>query len=293
MTLAYHRPRDAAEALALLAATEGRGSDRPSAMRLPLAGGTQLNSAESRNLDFEAVDLSALLPRGVSRSEGGIAIGAGTSFQELVDSPETPSALRAAAAGMRDRNIRNRATIGGNLGADKACSSLVPVLLAFDADLLLLDGRRLSLEKWLDLPPGPAGRNVITSLNIAIDNKIRVAYARWSRVAADLAILGAAAAYRIEGDRIRGLRLVLGGVSAHARRHGTLEAAFEGSPLPPRADIEALVSGLDGHGRPFVSPRDDARGSAVFKRSRISSLVAEVLLGALAADGTQSTEARR
>ena len=293
MTLAYHRPRDAAEALALLSATGSPGSGRPAPTRLPLAGGTQLNAAESRDLDFEAVDLVSILPRGLSRKGGNLAIGAGTSFQELVDSPETPPALRRAAAGMRDRNIRNRATLGGNIGADKACSSLLPVLLVLDAELLLLDGRHIGLGEWLELPPGAGGRCVIASVNIALDDRLRVAYARWSRVAADLAILGAAAAYRIDGGRIRGLRLALGGVAAHARRHPSLEAAFEGAPLPPRADIEARVSGLDGDGRPFVSPRDDARGSADFKRARIASLVSEVLLGASAPGGAVTTEARK
>ena len=270
MTTAFHRPRDAAEALALL---EGTG-------RLPLGGGTQLNSSESRSLRYEAVALEGLLPRGIGRAGTALSIGASTTFQDILDSKEAPFALKEAARGMADRNIRNRATVGGNLGADKSCSSLVPALLALDARLTLLDGRSLRLEKWLELAPGRQGRSVIASVVLEPRKGLRAGYARWSRVACDIAILGAAAAFFDQDGIVRGLRLALGGVAAHARRFPALEAAFEGKVLPTREGIEGLVSGGDPSGHPYVSPIDDLRASAAFKRSRIASLVADAFANA-------------
>lgn len=287
MTTAFHRPRDAAEALTLLA-------EKAAAPRLPLAGGTQLNSLESRNLAYEAVALEELLPRGVAREGATIVMGAACTFQEILDAPHAPAILKSAARGMVDRNIRNRATVGGNLGADKSCSSLVPVLLAVDAGLELLDGRRLRLEDWLALPAGPGGRGVISRVLVELRKDSMAGYARWARVSCDLSVLGAAASFRLDGGRVRGLRLVLGGVAPHARRAATLEAAFEGRPLPSRDAIEAMVAGAAPSGSPHLSPIDDERGSAAFKRSRIAALVAEALLDARPIDeAALAAEVRR
>ncbi|MDA8410041.1 MAG: FAD binding domain-containing protein [Treponema sp.] len=294
MTVAFHKPRDAAEALALLSgvdeapgaddADRAKGADGKgaggikSARRLPLAGGTQLNSSESRNLAVEAVALDGLVPKSVERQGSATIIGAMTTFQELIDSPMVPPILAAAARGMVDRNIRNRATVGGNLGADKSCSSLIPVLLALDVDLLLLDGRRVRLEDWLELPSEPKGRGIISKISMGGREGWLSGYARWSRVSADLSVLGAAAAYRLERNTVRDLRLVLGGVAAHARRFPALEAAFEGLPLPDRSAIEALVVGHDGSGASYFSTIDDARGSAAFKSFRMAVLIADAIL---------------
>ncbi|MEI6385889.1 MAG: FAD binding domain-containing protein [Spirochaetota bacterium] len=274
MVTTFHRPKDSAEALSLLAGA---------ADRLALAGGTQLLSSESRGLGFSAVAVSAILPGEIDRLASGLSIGAAVTFQQLVDSPSLPASLRKAALGMVDRNIRNRATVGGNLGADKSCSSLIPPLLALDSSLELLDGRRLPLEDWLGLLPGPAGRGTVSRVLVPLRSGTKAGYARWSRVSCDIAILGAALAFRMEGGLVKGLRLVLGGVSAHSRRFPAIEALFEGRALPDRDAIEAAVA-------PLLSPIDDVRGSARFKRSRISGLVSEAFLEATEVTAMEATK---
>ena len=292
MTVGFHKPRDSAEALALLSDAEGGGAKPGAPRKLALGGGTQLNSPESRELLVEAVALEGLVPRNIERKGSSTIIGAMTTFQELIDSPQLPAILVAAARGMVDRNIRNRATIGGNLGADMSYSSLIPPLLALDADLQLLDGRKLRLENWLELSSEPKGRGVISKIIVSMKEGRVSGYARWSRVSSDLSVLGVAAAYRLEKGAIRGLRLVLSGIATHARRSPTIEAAFEGMPLPDRADIETLVAGVDASGKPYFSPLDDARGSAAFKGFRMAVLIADAILfarpdeaGQLSAEG--------
>jgi len=272
------RPRDGAEALALLRSEPGA---------LALAGGTQLLSAEFRDRPFVAVALAGFLDTAITTAaDAGLHLGAGASFQDLLDSPLVPELLRRAAAGMATRNVRNRATLGGNLGADKSCSSLIPPLLCLDARLLLLDGRSLSLGDWLALEAGSGGRPLIASIDIAAPSSLLGGYARWARVSCDLSVLSAAASYRLEGGRVRGLTLVLGGMGAHARRFPALEALFEGKALPGREAIEALVA-------PRLSPISDQRGSADFKRLRMAGLVSEALLEAAPlVFPAKSTEAR-
>ena len=55
---------------------------------------------------------------------------------------------------MVNRNTRNRATLGGNLGADKSCSSLIPILIVLGAEVEIVSPyapspRRMGLEAWL------------------------------------------------------------------------------------------------------------------------------------------------
>ncbi|HOZ73474.1 MAG TPA: FAD binding domain-containing protein, partial [Spirochaetales bacterium] len=108
MVKEYYRPESLGEALDLLA--------RPGA--LALAGGTYALAFEARDKPERVVDLASVLPRAVEAKGGALSIGAGATFQELIESEAIPSAIKAAAATMSNRNTRNRATVGGNLGAN-------------------------------------------------------------------------------------------------------------------------------------------------------------------------------
>lgn len=235
-----------------------------------LAGGTQILSSEFRDREFVAVDAGRLLPRGLERTPEGLTrIGAGALFQDLADSPLMPRILRDAALGMANRNVRNAATVGGNLGAARSCSSLVPALLVLDARVRIhgsADTRPLS--DWLAEPSG-----IVTWVEIPASPGLRAAYARWSRTACDLSVLTCAVSYRPQDGTIRDVRIACGGLDANSRRFPELERLFEGRPLPNRDMAAAQVA-------PLLKPIDDLRGSAAFKRLRAAELVAEALLAA-------------
>jgi putative selenate reductase FAD-binding subunit len=277
----YYKPKDIDDALAALAA--------PSAVAL--AGGTFLLAGSLRGGGPElgrVVDLFELLPRGISRAAdspvgspaeagtpaasgnpaaasaagagAGWLIGAGTTFQELIDTAEAPACLKAAALSMANRNTRNRATVGGNLGANKSCASLVPILLALGASVEYrvrgVPAARKPLEAWLAAPEG------------LVLNVIVPAQPAGSRVAALRAT--AAVRYALEGGRVVGLRVAMGGFGPHAGLRPDLAALFEGKPLPPKAEIEAAAG-------PLLAAKADQRGSAEYKRARGATLLADAL----------------
>lgn len=275
----YYKPKDIDDALAALAA--------PGAVAL--AGGTFLLAGSLRGAGPEiarAVDIFGLLPRGVTKLEGaasagtpaasgsaadgGWIVGAGTTFQELIDAAEAPACLKSAALSMANRNTRNRATVGGNLGANKSCASLVPILLALDASVeyrVRGGGAALKpLEAWLAAPEGLV-LNVIVPAQPAGS---RVAALRASRTACDLATATAAVRYALEGGKVVGLRVAMGGFGPHAGLRPDLAALFEGKPLPPEAEIEAAAG-------PLLAARADQRGSAEYKRARGAALLADAL----------------
>lgn len=73
-------------------------------------------------------------------AEGGIAIGAMTTIQALMSSPvvrEKYSVLAEAAAGIGGPELRNVATIGGNLAGALPCADLPPALITLGAKVKL------------------------------------------------------------------------------------------------------------------------------------------------------------
>jgi probable selenate reductase FAD-binding subunit len=244
-----------------------------------LAGGTCLLAGDFRDKPESVIDVGSALPGSIESSGGELALGAAATFQELAESGAAPRFLAEAALTMANRNTRNRATLGGNLGADKSCSSLLPILLALEAEVEVISPsspgpERLRLEDWLrGREAGSRAGDLVCRIFAPVDAALRASYRRWNRVACDLSVLGAAAAYRLEGGRLRGLRLALGGLGPRARRFPEIEALFEGSPLPAREAVEEAVA-------PLLDPIDDLRASAAFKRLRASQLAADAILGA-------------
>ncbi len=84
-----------------------------------LAGGTEVvPQLEDGLLEADTlVDISGLLPRGISRTR----IGAGATLAELEESEEIPSVLREACRLAASPQLRNMATIGGNLLQSTRC----------------------------------------------------------------------------------------------------------------------------------------------------------------------------
>jgi probable selenate reductase FAD-binding subunit len=251
-----------------------------------LAGGTFLLAGDYRDKPESVVDVGPALPRGIEASGDFVSIGAGATFQDLAEeghgavSHLIPRCLVDAALTMVNRNTRNRATLGGNIGADKSCSSLLPILLVLDAEIEVASPaapspRRVSLELWLAERDQGAARSADLVLRVIVPTpKGRyAAYRRWNRVSCDLSVLGAAAAYELEGGRVSKLRIALGGLGPKSRRFPRLERLFENSPLPGRGEIEAAVA-------PLLEPISDLRASAAFKRLRESQLIADAIVDA-------------
>jgi len=123
-----------------------------------LAGGTDMmiqlrsqNGSPIRLVDITRIpELS-----GIEQRNGGIWIGALTTMSQLAASPlilgKIP-VLAKAAASVGSPQIRNRATIGGNLCHASPCADTVPPLVALNAALQLRSRRgirQLSVEDFV------------------------------------------------------------------------------------------------------------------------------------------------
>ena len=263
MSLGFHRPTSVRQALELRAEL-GLGA-------LVLAGGTEINLKHHPAEPEQLISLADLELAGVgSTADGGLVIGATTTFQELLDAAQTPAPLERAARNLVNRNVRNMATVGGQLAAGKSCGDLIPCLVALDARVLLATlAGSASVDVLTYVATKPEG--LIVGVEISQPTPRRgVGLANFTRSANDLSVLTAAASMARGTSGVEQPILALGGIAPTVVRLGGVEQALAGSPLPDRSTIHALVAAA-------VTPIDDLRGSAAFKRKLAAELAADVL----------------
>jgi carbon-monoxide dehydrogenase medium subunit len=137
-TFAYARPTRLDEAVALLA-DGGLDTVRP------LAGGTDLiiRLRDGTIRPRTVVDLKGLaeLDTGITETDdGGLRIGARTVMTDITEHPRIRRDFRALADGaavVGSVQIRNRATLAGNIGNASPAADTVPALLVYGARVVV------------------------------------------------------------------------------------------------------------------------------------------------------------
>jgi CO/xanthine dehydrogenase FAD-binding subunit len=251
---------------------------------LVLAGGTDLMVGASADLGPGPVlDISRVAElKGVALDGDAIVIGGGTTWSELVaaDLPRGFAGLKAAALEVGSIQIQNRGTIAGNLCNASPAADGAPPLLTLGAELEIQasDGRRrLALDAFITgnrktlLQPG----ELVTAIRIPR----RLAEGRstflklGSRRFLVISIVSVAALLVADGNRITEARVAVGACSAVAKRLPELEAALVGRAVD--ADLRNAVKTEHVAG---LSPIDDVRGTAAYRKDAALQLVREALL---------------
>jgi xanthine dehydrogenase molybdopterin binding subunit/xanthine dehydrogenase small subunit len=198
-----------------------------------------------------------------------------TAVEEAVAEEYPPLAkmLRVFAS----RQIRSRATLGGNLATASPIGDSAPVLVALDAALVLAAPgaeRTVPLADFFTgyrttvLRPDEIIREIVLPRGPGAGLTRRADFLKVSkRRELDISIV--AAAFRIDCDAagvVRQARIAYGGVAASTRRARRAEAALEGRTLEAAAPAVAEI--LRGEFQPI----DDARAGAEYRRELVVSL---------------------
>jgi len=244
-----------------------------------LGGGTWLNSgiaageaAPVAGAPLALVSLEHLGLDFVEWRSGALHIGAAATFQQVMDAPGVPEALRQAVAATASRTLRSMITVGGELGHCPADSVLIPVLAALGAQVRIAGGRSLAVEEYRSArAAGPVGL-IVEVLASDADGPCAVAsVARTSHGRRSLVIAVAAASLH---PRVARVRIVASDCRGQVLRLGDAEEELEGSELPPKDRIEKLV-------RAAFWPTSDIHASTECKRY-LAGVHAADLLHALA-----------
>jgi CO/xanthine dehydrogenase FAD-binding subunit len=120
-------------------------------------GGTDLmveiNFGRKRPEAVIAIDRIAEL-RDLS-ANGAVTMGAGVTFTAMLDRDCGSVALREAARTVGSPQIRNAATIGGNVATSSPAGDALPVLAALDATVQLRSRRATRSVRFADFMTGP------------------------------------------------------------------------------------------------------------------------------------------
>jgi carbon-monoxide dehydrogenase medium subunit len=267
---AVARPTDVDGALAAIA-DGGPGTKL-------LAGGTDLliqlrfGALHPRAL----VDLSGVTSlRVLDSSDGGLRIGAGATISDIELSPDVVArfpALREAAETLGSRQIRNVATVAGNICHSSPSAEFAPPLIALRAvaHIRSVAGERsVPLE---DFAVGP-GQNVLepgemlTEIRLpAPPQQTGAAYDCLKiRKIMDIAVVSAAAAITLDGLGVcDDVRLVLGAVAGVPLRATRAEQMLRGQRLTPEVlQAAARVAGDE------AEPITDVRATREYRQAMI------------------------
>ena len=207
--------------------------------------------------------------RQVTDEGSSILVGAAVTTHEVMrDALVTANVpLLSQAAGLvADPAIRHRGTFGGSCAHADPSGDMPTVASALDAEFVVA---------------GPGGRRTVPASSFFVDffttavgpDEVLVAvrlpkmpgwgshYEKFHRTAQAWAIVGVAAAVKVEGGTITGAKVALTNMGSTPIRATSVEAALIGAPATAEAIGAASASAADG-----TSPTTDTHADAEFRK---------------------------
>jgi len=277
-----HRPATWQEALAVKAA-------HPDA--LPIAGGTDV--MVEINLDRHRPESIIDLTRIPELTEWGledgtVRVGGGVTYARIIDElGDRLPGLAMASRTVGSPQIRNRGTVGGNLGTASPAGDAHPPLLAADAVVELASAsgtRRIPVREFFTGPKRSAMRK--DELIAAFLVRPSEGGQQFSKVGTRNAMVIAVCSFAIDVDHAR--RRVGTGIgsagptpltAAEAERFVEAELDWEGR----RPLSEAALARFGDLVAAAAKPIDDIRGTAAYRRHALAVLARRCLAWAWAA----------
>lgn len=272
----YHRPRDLAQTVEILARSGKRAR--------VIAGGTDIlprrPGVKKIGSFTHLVDVSSLGLNYIKNENDHIRIGAATDVNTIGGCPLFASgpylALSEAADAHSTTTIKNRATVGGNLCNASPCADLALPLLVLEAVLVAAgpEGEReIPIESFFKGANYMALDTDEVLLEIRIPQypeKAGTAFFKLRRqqAAVDMAVVNTAAFLICSKGRCEAARIALGAVAPISFRAKKSESVLVGAKLSAEIIQKAAETAAEE-----ASPIDDVRSTAVYRKNMIRVLV--------------------
>jgi CO/xanthine dehydrogenase FAD-binding subunit len=275
----YHRPRTLAEAFDLMEKFKGRAKY--------IAGGTDI-MVRIRQKVLQPEALISL--RGIGdlygiRKGEGVSLGGGTLIREIERDEGIAGSypgLTQAARVLANPQVRNVATLAGNLGNAAPSADCAPPLLVLDARLTAAGPggtREIPIDGFFTGPgrtclePG----EILTRIFLPPREKHSgMAFLKTGRVNQDIAVVNASALLVMEGGVCRKCRIAVGAVAPIPLRLKGIEKIMEGEEIHP-----ALLERVGEMVEQEVSPITDVRSTEEYRRVLSGVLVKRAIRQAM------------
>jgi CO/xanthine dehydrogenase FAD-binding subunit len=282
-SFSFHRPSTLAEAVDMLTSF--------GASAKLLAGGTDLlvNMKLGKLKPDQLIDLENLAELTASASNGDtLELGAGLKASAIAGGLNgiVPAALAKGAGALGSPQVRNRATIGGNLATARPAADMCVPLLALGASVVLMgpEGeRQVELSEFFQGPglTSMAAGEVLTKALVAKQQPgWGSGYSKLGlRKALEISLVNVAGwlSLQDDGKTIKEGRVSLGAVAPTPVLSPGAAQALAGAPADEKT-FAAAAAAAAADARPI----DDHRGSAEYRRDMVAVLTRRCLARALA-----------
>ena len=258
-----------------------------------LAGGTDLLPQMKNGvlMPKRVIDLSGVARVKILESDAkGLRIGAAVPARQLEQDPRVRAgyvSVAESAALVGSLQVRNLATVGGNLCNAAPSADMAPPLVALEAQAVIAGPhgeRRVALSDFFTgvrttvLGPDELLVEIVAP---APGPHSGGSYIRHTpRRELDIAVVGVASQVTLANGVCAKARIALAAVAPTPVRATTAEAALEGRPLTPELIERAAELAAQG-----ATPISDQRGSEDFRRHLVRILTRRTLTAALARAG--------
>lgn len=269
----YSEPATLDEAVTLLRTCSGQAS--------LIAGGTDLMVQMKEHIRQPDRVISILKIPGMDNfsydEHNGLMLGALVTTRAVETSSVTQThyaSLARAATDFASIQVRNRATVVGNVCRASPSADTLPPLIADGAVLQIYgpEGRRRSTVEDFCTGPGKTTLRtgeIVTHIRIpapaANTGKAYIKHGR--RAQMELATVGVAVTLTLEGGNCKAISIVLAAVAPTPLRARAAEALLRGKPITTAA-IAAVAQAASDEARPI----GDVRASAEYRRDMVKVL---------------------
>ena len=208
--------------------------------------------------------------------QSGLRIGALTTVRGIdadraVIRQHYPALLQAGSL-LASEQIRNLATVGGNLCNAAPSADFAPPLMALGgvAHLVGPSGeRQIPLENFFQGPGSTvlAADELLQAVSLPVPVGTAVYLRHTPRALMDIAVVGVAIWAEFEADVCRAARIILGAVAPVPFRATDAEALIVDKPLTPSLIEQAAQAAAQE-----CQPIDDIRSSAAYRRRMVAVL---------------------
>lgn len=227
-------------------------------------------------------------------SDGTIVVGPATRFTPLTHHPlvtEHLGALAHACGQIGSPQIRNVATIGGNICNGAVSADSIPSLLVYDAELELTSAQGVRCLPLAEFYAGPGrthlrgGSELLTAIRIApagYQGRGAASIKFGQRNAMEIATLGCAVSVLTDDSAavLEDIRIAFGVAAPTPVRCPQTEALLRHQPLS-----EELMRTMSRSLQQELTPRDSWRASERLRRQLITTLSRRTLQAALTQKG--------
>jgi carbon-monoxide dehydrogenase medium subunit len=275
----YYQPQTLKEAFSLMEKLKGRAKY--------IAGGTDILV----RIKQKAIHPDTLISlRGIDglktvKHNGALSIGSMIPFRDLEGDPviarDYPSLARAVSV-LANPQVRNVATMGGNLCNSAPSADCAPPLLVMQAHLKLQGPggeREVPIDKFFTGPGENCmeAEEVLTQIQVPKKAKhTGMAFLKVGRVAQDIAVVNAAVLLVMDKKKCQECRLAVGAVAPVPLRLRSVEKLIAGEQIGPE-----LLDRVSQMVEQEVSPITDVRSTEAYRRIMSGVLIKRAIQQAL------------